>query len=218
MPYFKNDNVNILFIHIPKTGGTSIEAYFSNKFSIPLDESSLYDKTPTYEQFKTSPQHMTLRTIIHNTSFKINFNHIKIMTCVRNPYERLVSDLFYFDLIKETTTPSKVYTIILDYLTKNLLYDNHSLPQYMFLVNNKNEINKLIDICHTETLNEDMNKLGYTDFNIKINTNPIKLNYYKYLNIPTILLINKIYEKDFKLFGYKMIIPNTEMKMTMKIY
>lgn len=215
MPYFKNDNVNILFIHIPKTGGTSIETYFSNKFSIPLNDSSLYNKNPTYEKFKTSPQHITLRTIIHNnTSFKINFNHIKIMTCVRNPYERLISDLFYFDLIKETTTPSKVYTIILDYLNNHSVYDNHSLPQYMFLLNYKNSlINKSIIICHTETLTKDMHQLGYTDFNVKINTNPIKINYYKYLNIPTILLINKIYKMDFKLFDYKMIIPNNQINM-----
>lgn len=39
MPYFKNDNVNVLFIHIPKTGGTSIENYFSSKFNIKLDKS-----------------------------------------------------------------------------------------------------------------------------------------------------------------------------------
>jgi len=29
MPYFKNNDINLLYIHIPKTGGTSIEHYFS---------------------------------------------------------------------------------------------------------------------------------------------------------------------------------------------
>lgn len=42
MPYFKNDDVNILFIHIPKTGGSSIEHYFSNKFNVLLNQKSLF--------------------------------------------------------------------------------------------------------------------------------------------------------------------------------
>ena len=42
MPYFKNDNINILFIHIPKTGGSSLENYFSSKFGIELNKKSLH--------------------------------------------------------------------------------------------------------------------------------------------------------------------------------
>ena len=50
MPYFKNNTINVLFIHIPKTGGTSIEMYFSSKFSIVLNNTSLYNFT--HEQIK----------------------------------------------------------------------------------------------------------------------------------------------------------------------
>jgi hypothetical protein len=42
MPYFKNKNINILFVHIPKTGGSSIEQYFSKKYNILLNNSSLF--------------------------------------------------------------------------------------------------------------------------------------------------------------------------------
>ena len=34
MPYFLNENINLLFIHIPKTGGSSLERYFSEHFNI----------------------------------------------------------------------------------------------------------------------------------------------------------------------------------------
>ena len=43
MPYFHNTDINILLIHIPKTGGTSLEHYFSSKYDIPLNNDSLYD-------------------------------------------------------------------------------------------------------------------------------------------------------------------------------
>ena len=44
MPYFSNDIVNLLLIHIPKTGGSSLENYFSDLYNIPLDNNSmLYD-------------------------------------------------------------------------------------------------------------------------------------------------------------------------------
>ena len=46
MPYFNNNIKPVLFIHIPKTGGTSVEQYFSKKYSIPLDYRSLYDFIP----------------------------------------------------------------------------------------------------------------------------------------------------------------------------
>ena len=40
MPYYNDDsiNLNLLFLHIPKTGGSSVEQYFSNKFNIPLNK------------------------------------------------------------------------------------------------------------------------------------------------------------------------------------
>ena len=38
MPYFHNKDVNLLFIHIPKTGGSSLETYFSKKFNMHLND------------------------------------------------------------------------------------------------------------------------------------------------------------------------------------
>ena len=42
MPYF--DKERLLFIHIPKTGGTSIEDYFSRKHNVILNHASLYHR------------------------------------------------------------------------------------------------------------------------------------------------------------------------------
>jgi len=40
MPYFKP--INTLYIHVPKTGGMSIEEYFYSKTGIYKNENSIY--------------------------------------------------------------------------------------------------------------------------------------------------------------------------------
>ena len=114
MPYFKNDNINILFIHIPKTGGTSLEKYFSNKFKIELNNKSLFNFIKTNNKnikINSSLQHLTYNKIVqyNNKLFNVDFNNIKIITIVRNPYERIISDLFFFKLININTPKKKVF-------------------------------------------------------------------------------------------------------------
>src|SRR5579863_10557438 len=111
MPYIKD--ANILFIHIPKTAGTSIEKYFSKKYSIRFDTKSLFgflEKNVIIpEQFDRtiSLQHQTYTTIVKfKKELGIDINDsTKIITIVRNPYTRLVSDLFFNKLIKKETNP-----------------------------------------------------------------------------------------------------------------
>lgn len=208
MPYFKNDNINILFIHIPKTGGTSIEYYFSNKYNIKLDENSLCEhdyvnkKTKYIEHINTSLQHMTYQTIFDNIeTFKIDKNDLKILTIVRNPYERAVSDLFFsqkeahVDMSKKET-----YELLKKNIGNN--FDNHTIPQHEFLFDSQRKIDKNIKILHMELLDYEMNELGYNDFNKKYNYNNINVNYFDYLNDDSIKLINEYYKKDFEIFGY----------------
>ena len=210
MPYFNNKDINILFIHIPKTGGTSLEVYFSSKFNIPLNNKSLYlfieDELLLNKnmEINTSLQHMTYKQIVeYHNIFKIDFNNIKIITIVRNPYERIVSALFFWNLITPHTTQKEVFSIITKYLVSNR--DNHNIPQYKFVTDDNEEIIQNIHILKTESLVDDMINLGYNDFNIFDNVNNNKGNYYKYLNIDSIILINQFYHLDFILFNYNKI-------------
>ena len=205
MPYFKNNNLNLLFIHIPKTGGTSLEKYLSQKHNIPLDSKSLYsDLKNGYNS--VSLQHQTYHSLLKKkTQFGIDFNNIKIISIVRNPYERIVSDLFFYKLINYKTTQIEVFKILQKYINSNE-YDNHNIPQYSFLIDDNNKINKDITIFKTETLNDDLIKYGFTDFNIHKNVNiNSDINYFDFLNEKSIKLINNFYKKDFKLFDYKII-------------
>jgi hypothetical protein len=207
MPYFKNEIVNILFIHIPKTGGTSVEKYFSEKFNIELNNSALYDflnleiKEQNKIEINSSLQHMTHNTIMkYKDFFNINYENLEIITIVRNPYYRVLSDLFFLKKIDKYTSKLHVYNVMQKYITT--LWDNHGLPQYLFLVDENNELIQNIKIMGTESLQSDMIQLGYTDFDIKTNCNENNINYNDYLNTDSINLINKYYERDFELFGY----------------
>ena len=138
--------------------------------------------------------------------FKIDTANIQIISIVRNPYYRIISDLFWFRLINKTSNQQEVYEKIMTILQKgHVKYDNHFLPQYLYITDaNENLINDIV-ILKTESLNSDMIKHGFDDFrnNHNINRENVK-NYDDYLNMDSIKAINIFYEKDFRLFGYPM--------------
>jgi hypothetical protein len=118
-----------------------LDTYFSSKFNIPLSKKSLFtyywDELLFYTNiFNSSLQHITYNQIVENYKiFNIDFDNIKIITIVRNPYERIVSDLFFYKLIKTDTSKEEVFDIINKYLVLDI-YDNHNIPQYKFIRRN----------------------------------------------------------------------------------
>ena len=204
MPYFKNNNINLLFIHIPKTGGNSFELYLSNKYNIPLDNNSIFDfiKNNANIKINSSLQHLLYKDIMkYKDYFNIDLNNLSIITIVRNPYNRIISDLFWLKKIDVNTSKEAVFNIIQKYLYEEC--DNHNIPQYLFVTDEKKQLIKNITLLHTETLNQDIKNLGYEDFDIKVNDNKHSVNYDNYLNNDSIKLINKFYHYDFVIFNYK---------------
>jgi hypothetical protein len=211
MPYFNDENVNLLLIHIPKTGGSSLEQYFSKKYNIKLNNKSLYgflEDGKLYSTIKinSSLQHITYNDIMkYKDFFKLNTNNLDIITIVRNPYDRAISDLFHYSKININSSKEDVYNALIINLLLN--HDNHSLPQYFFITDENNNLLNNIKILRTENLNNNMLNIGYTDFNINYNSNGISslISYYNYLNKDSINLINTYYKKDFELFNYNII-------------
>ena len=285
MPYYSTNK--ILLVHIPKTGGTSVEKYFSKKFNLPNAPSQLYfsyyDNTiqdeitkyrkawkrqlyikkkhegntsrsfqrvssftsvtsledtsrediPEFKIFKKvrlskelhhSLQHLTWsemrehkdilwddtndHVIISDNPY--DRNEYEIMTIVRNPYDRIISELLFRNMLTMNTinSPKIVYTKLKKYLENHdEVFDNHKLPQYLFLINDMGNIIENVTILHTETLTEDMERMGYIDFNrfdqvSKCRTISGITKYSNYLNREAIELINAYYKRDFELFDY----------------
>lgn len=210
MPYFNNDELNLLFIHIPKAGGSSVEQYLSNKYSIKLDTSALYgffsdDFKKQHNITKIySLQHYTYNELYDMREIlNIDFtDDLKLFTVVRNPYYRLLSDLFFLGLLKRETDKNEVPRIIRRYIVRNK--DNHAIPQFRYIVDKDGYLLPNIKILKTETLNSDMVKMGFSDFNTHECKNRIGMSdrYDDFLTPDVIKLVHFFYEEDFKYFNY----------------
>jgi len=121
MPYFKK--INTLFIHIPKTGGTSVENYFYSKYNIKRTFSTLFS-TLQFTINNHSFQHSTYLELFNNKEYlEIDFDNIKIFTIVRRPYDRIISDLFFFNLIHCEMTQGQIFNQIKFFIESNK-FDN----------------------------------------------------------------------------------------------
>ena len=126
-----------------------------------------------------------------------------MFSIVRNPYNKIISDLFWLKLINKKSSPDEIYEIIKNkYLYRDDL-DNHNQPQYKFITDENNQLIKNIKIFKCETLdilNHQINDFIGVNINLK-NENANK-DYSYYLNKNSISLINDFYKKDFELLDY----------------
>ena len=143
MPVFSKENKSILFVHIPKCGGSSISKIFQKnnwEESFSVRGKSLSE----IEYLKSSPQHYH-GEIIKNIFDISKFN--KIFTICRNPFNRLKSE-FYWQLnnkISTSKSPEDWFNNVLEkYNQNNYVYDNHIRPQNEFILD-KIHIFKLED-------------------------------------------------------------------------
>lgn len=205
MPYYKD--VNLLFIHIPRTGGSSFEKHLRvNKKYREYLRSGMNNNLFEDEKLKKiSLQHQTYNNLLKNKDIiknKLNIDltlPMDIISFIRNPYNRTISDLFFWKLIKKNSTPEEVFNVLKVYLTKDC-YDNHNIPQYKFVTNDNGKLYNL-RIIKTNELTETLNKLGFPNY-LSYEANKEK-NYDKYLNQNSIDLINNHFTVDFKMFNFK---------------
>ncbi len=204
MPYYPQ--VNILFIHIPKTGGTVIETAISKQYMQTLI-SGYGNRLLYFPHNIGSLQHQYYKTLYkYKNKINVDFEKAKVFSVVRNPYDRIISDLFWLDLIKKEFTAHQVHSVIKNnYLQRNDL-DNHNKPQYLFVTDENKNLIPGIKIFNSETLNEKNKELNeYLGINIDIRQENVNKNYSQYLNKQSISLINDFYKVDFELFNYEMI-------------
>jgi len=217
-----DSNVNfnkILFIHIPKTGGTSIESHLrsTGKYTETLFTPA---GTPLSERLdfsdcnlkKIHSQHQSFNTILnHEKQLDVKINEVDLfLSVVRNPYNRAISELFW----RKNAVPTDSVDVINNQLRILLKAPNwgayHIFPQYVFLLNQQNIIDDRFIVLKTEALTDSLTQLGcvFSTFNRFWNrSHSVKRqgesqDYFNFLDGESIKIINDLYHDDFTLFGY----------------
>lgn len=135
MPIFSKRAVDVLFIHIPKAAGTTVEEVFCNHFfSMAYRRGGRYGPTIAFDhQNGCSPQHM------HAALLETHFQHrsfAEIFCVVRHPLERFISE-FKFRLETHAAAQSGLNAFadhVFDRYGDNpFIMDNHIRPQSEFI-------------------------------------------------------------------------------------
>jgi len=130
MPVFHKGDETVLFIHIPKTGGSSLERHLD---TLAWRETfSVRGLTAGQIRYaKASPQHFhadLLERVFDLSAFS------KVVALVRDPFNRLKSE--YYWQFRNTATPPQPAVWIDDvfnqFQNNPFLFDNHIRPQATF--------------------------------------------------------------------------------------
>ncbi len=211
----KDDEKGIIFIHIPKTGGTYIDI---NIFNLKLNEiHGEMIKKYFIGYSEMSYSHLTL----FEMNKMININAYKYMfTFVRNPYDRVVSNYVYNGhLFKEKNFREYIYDLR-DYVENNKnifvenipdfklnqLYKHYALNQVDFLTLNENIYDK-IKIFKFEEFEKSIRQLILDlELNFQYSTekinNTVHNDYKSYYEKDTAEIVYNLYKRDFECFNY----------------
>jgi hypothetical protein len=189
-----------IFIHIPKTGGTSIEQFIKDHDRNIL--LLLGVKNNRSLQHLLASEVKLIAPYLYKKYYKFSI--------VRNPYDRLLSEYYWNPTInlayKSGKSKKEFLNSITDIIKNNKYYDNiyndHFIPQYYFLYNNNNKllVNQIFKYEDLDWVSKYLKK--------KLNIN----RDFPYLNKNNIEkenwndeekeIIYNLYKNDFLYFGY----------------
>ncbi len=196
-------NKKCIYIHIPKTAGTSVEQFLRENGKNGLQYHGVRNGR--------SMHHFSAFDLKHENPYIYSLYYK--FTIVRNPYDRLLSEYYWTPIpgigYKSGQTKADFITYVSRVVNRRLYYDNiyndHFIPQYLFIYNGKRHI--IDEIFKYEELNDCIEKLK-TKLNISIdfpclnkskNSSIIKTGW----NERQKERIFKIYHQDFILFNYQ---------------
>jgi len=201
----------IIFVHIPKTAGTSIE-YLLDMHGCKKDIgiNRYLDQEPDFEHlFGSGLQHLSAKEIEKIIGQKIFKEYFKF-SIIRNPYDRLISYFAWLDgkwVNNKMLTKENFYKYLNEYRLLNYIpfYNNFPKPQYKYLyIKKKLAVDFIIRYERLEEgIKEISSKIGL-NINLPLRMKSFHMNYREYYNFNTVNIVRRLYYKDFKLFNYNL--------------
>jgi hypothetical protein len=215
----------VLFIHIPRTGGTKIEQSLNMTFGgddVQVMKDKLFGYAPL-EKEKVELQHLTYKQMIKSGLLtQKEFNQCFKFAFVRNPYDKLVSTYFfighkYFEsfesfirFLQVGGEPDK-FPSRWSRLAGFEWFLEHPLckPQHEFICDKDGKL--MVDFQgrfenYTKDLISVLDELGITHSKKtllqKVNTTTHD-KYRTYYSQQTKKIVKSIYKKDFEIFDYR---------------
>lgn len=157
----------ILFIHIPKTGGSSIETFFN---MTKIENLYYGNEIGELDGVRYALQHMTAFHLKYLDLASKYFDDYFKFAFVRNPYERVLSEYFGQDKRTRVDFDLDLYKKWFDE-THSIIDTDHKLPQYEFVYDKEGR--QLVDfIGRFETIKDDFGKIlsqiDYHDLNASL--------------------------------------------------
>ena len=194
----------VIFVHVPKTAGSSMEKFILDKDLDCMDPEELYG----VDENGRALQHLMasdIKQIVPNYAQYFSFS------IVRNPYERIVSEYFWCPIEDVGHKGDQTFDEFLSYakhvvLTQNYFanaFTDHFIPQYKFVYDD--QMNKIVNhvgrfenldktvriVRRKMNLEKPFPKLNARRSNERVNLTRDQKN-----------TIYDLYKKDFELFGY----------------
>jgi hypothetical protein len=193
-----------IFVHIPRTGGTSIEKLLfkgSNDYKEWLGYNS---------EYKLFAQHATIKQLKNELNVRVD-DYFKF-TIIRNPYERAVSDYFWLSKRKLShPTSFKDYLLLrngfekLNHLRDETGRGDHFLTQFQFIeIEGKLEIDFIIRFENLQTdFNVVCDKIGIPKQQLPHDHKSKHKHYTEYYDEETKQIVAEKFSKDIEYFGYE---------------
>ncbi len=135
MPVYAKNQFRILLVHVPKTGGTSVESAL-RKFG--WTEGLIVHAAVKYlRHFRITPQHYHAEIL----NEVINWPEIDMaVSLCRHPFDRMKSEYYWqkmVGLIDDISPEDWFHTVTTSYRANASFCDNHIRPQVDFLCQNR---------------------------------------------------------------------------------